>query len=70
MSKNTIIVGTTKGPVKGIRKTSILGTDFYRFRGIPYAKAPIGELRFKVLVWIIVKYLKNNLNICQGSPTS
>lgn len=57
MSKNTIIVKTTQGLVKGIRKTSILGKYFYRFRGIPYAKAPIGDLRFKVVVTINEKYL-------------
>lgn len=48
MSEKTIIVQTTKGPVKGIVKTSIVGEDYYRFRGIPYAKPPVGELRFKV----------------------
>lgn len=48
MSENTIIVQTTKGPVKGISKTSIVGENYYRFRGIPYASAPVGELRFKV----------------------
>lgn len=48
MSENTIIVQTTKGPVKGISKTSIVGEDYYRFRGIPYAQPPVGDLRFKV----------------------
>lgn len=50
MSENTIIVETVNGPVKGILKTSIVGESFYRFRGIPYAKPPIGDLRFKVSV--------------------
>lgn len=48
MSENKIIVQTTKGPVKGVVKTSIVGENYYRFRGIPYAKPPVGDLRFKV----------------------
>lgn len=48
MSENTAIVNTANGPVKGILKTSIVGEDYYRFRGIPYAKPPVGDLRFKV----------------------
>lgn len=43
------IVETNTGQIRGIRKTSMLKkTDFYSFKGIPYAKAPIGHLRFKV----------------------
>lgn len=49
-TKSTIIVETAKGPVKGVLKTSCVGETFYRFRGIPYAKAPVGDLRFKVSV--------------------
>ncbi|XP_037041077.1 esterase B1-like [Bradysia coprophila] len=47
MSENTKIVQTTKGPVKGILKTSTVGEEYYRFRGIPYARPPVGDLRFK-----------------------
>lgn len=42
-------VETKSGQIRGIRKTSMLkNTDFYSFRGIPYGKPPIGDLRFKV----------------------
>lgn len=42
-------VNTKLGQIRGIRKTSLLKqTDFYSFKGIPYAKSPTGELRFKV----------------------
>lgn len=43
------IVETKNGQVRGIRKTTLLkNIPFYSFKGIPYAKPPIGELRFKV----------------------
>lgn len=42
------IVNTELGKIRGIRKVSALNTPFSAFLGIPYATAPIGELRFKV----------------------
>uniref|UniRef100_A0A1L8DM61 Carboxylic ester hydrolase n=1 Tax=Nyssomyia neivai TaxID=330878 RepID=A0A1L8DM61_9DIPT len=45
--EETIIVQTTLGPVKGIKKTSALGNDYYSFQSIPYAKPPVGDLRFR-----------------------
>ena len=41
-------VNTNYGEVKGIEKTSLLGTKYISFQGIPYAKPPIGDLRFRV----------------------
>lgn len=42
-------VNTKYGPIRGVRKTSLLKKiDFYSFKGIPYAKPPIDDLRFKV----------------------
>lgn len=42
-------VDTNNGKVRGIRKTSLIKeVNFYSFKGIPYAKSPTGELRFKV----------------------
>lgn len=45
MSLNPI-VSTSNGPVQGIQKKSSLGYDYYSFQKIPYAKPPVGELRF------------------------
>ncbi|KAL7288910.1 hypothetical protein TKK_0016877 [Trichogramma kaykai] len=45
-SKEEIAV-TKYGKVKGIKKTAIDEFDFYAFKGIPYARPPVGELRFK-----------------------
>lgn len=43
------IVKTIGGDVRGIRKTTLLkNVEFYSFKGIPYAKPPIDDLRFKV----------------------
>lgn len=43
------IVETKSGRVRGIRKQTLLNeVEYYSFKGIPYAKAPIGKLRFKV----------------------
>lgn len=44
----TLIAQTDSGPVRGVLRQGTSGTQFYSYKGIPYAKAPIGELRFKV----------------------
>lgn len=48
LSMNNIeIVETQYGPVRGVHKISCLGTDYISFQGIPYMKAPLGNLRFR-----------------------
>lgn len=43
------VVNTEHGLVRGKLNTTFLeAKPYYYFKGIPYAKAPIGELRFKV----------------------
>lgn len=44
----SIVVKTTHGPVRGSIATSRKDLKFYSFKGIPYAKPPLGKLRFKV----------------------
>nr|XP_023018918.1 juvenile hormone esterase-like [Leptinotarsa decemlineata] len=41
------VVTISEGQVRGCVKTDFDGSQFYSFLGIPYAKPPIGELRFK-----------------------
>ena len=41
-------VVTHQGLLKGTTQTSFRGKEFLAFLGIPYAKPPIGKLRFKV----------------------
>ncbi|XP_065081721.1 esterase B1-like [Ochlerotatus camptorhynchus] len=41
------IVATRYGPIRGIQKTAATGVDYFSFQRIPYAKPPVGALRFK-----------------------
>jgi carboxylesterase type B len=42
------IVSVEHGKLQGKISTNICNENFLSFLGIPYAKPPIGELRFKV----------------------
>lgn len=42
------LVIVEQGVLKGTIGTDYDNNKFYKFLGIPYAKSPIGELRFKV----------------------
>lgn len=44
------IVHTFKGALKGLKEESISGRPFLSFYAIPYAKPPLGELRFQVYI--------------------
>ncbi|XP_037899542.1 para-nitrobenzyl esterase-like, partial [Glossina fuscipes] len=41
------IVDTLCGRVKGAKRKTIYDKFYYAFEGIPFAKPPIGELRFR-----------------------
>lgn len=44
------VINTKYGPVKGMKLLSKYdGKEFYSYKGIPYAKPPVGELRYKVV---------------------
>ncbi|XP_054283824.1 esterase B1-like [Macrosteles quadrilineatus] len=44
----TVLIETKLGTLKGRTQTSAFdGEKYYSFRGIPYGKPPVGELRFK-----------------------
>jgi hypothetical protein len=50
------------GSLKGHRLTSRKGREIFAFQGIPYAKPPVGELRFKVCseVWsVLSRYIES-----------
>lgn len=46
-SYQTEIVNTEYGPIKGDVRLSTLGRKYFNFQGVPYAKAPLGQLRFR-----------------------
>lgn len=57
------VIETDNGSIRGVRNTTLLnGVIFYSFRGIPYAKAPIADLRFKVTCSICNVLRNLNLN--------
>ncbi|KAK3858801.1 hypothetical protein Pcinc_035035 [Petrolisthes cinctipes] len=41
------VIDTTTGKVSGVKEVSTKGNPFYAYRSIPFAKPPLGELRFK-----------------------
>ena len=65
--ETTKILYTESGPVRGI-KFNKYGMDLYGFLGIPYAQPPVGKLRFKTMIGLILifrllcKLLKEDTN--------
>nr|XP_013116638.1 unnamed protein product [Stomoxys calcitrans] len=50
-SDEKVIAQTTFGKVKGVKWRSVYGhCEYFSFEGIPFAKPPVGELRFKAPV--------------------
>lgn len=48
-SASSVVVDTELGQVRGYQEfTRFENKTYYSFRGIPYAKPPLGELRFRV----------------------
>lgn len=41
---------TSLGPVKGLKQSSSYGYEYIEYRGIPYGKPPVGDLRFRVSI--------------------
>jgi carboxylesterase type B len=45
---DTVTVSVAQGCLRGREVTTVLGTTYYSFKGIPYAKPPLGYFRFRV----------------------
>lgn len=54
------IIETNNGLVRGLSQTTLINNvDYYAFKGIPYAKTPIADLRFKVRFFVNISQAKN-----------
>ena len=51
----TVIVRVTQGDLRGRKIIRKPGVQYYSFQGIPYAKPPVGNLRFQVSSCILRK---------------
>lgn len=51
--REEVVVRITTGQVKGYKIASGYNYEYYNFIGIPYAKPPVGELRFKVCIFVL-----------------
>jgi len=50
LNSNDTLGYTNYGILRGTRSISRTGRAYYQFRGVPYAAAPLDELRFEVSV--------------------
>ena len=48
MESEDIFITILQGILKGSKEKTAFGEVYYSFQGIPYGKAPVGDLRFKV----------------------
>ena len=52
----TVIVRVAQGSLRGQKVKTEAGATYYSFHAIPYAKPPVGPLRFKVsLIFLVMK---------------
>lgn len=54
-------IEVNEGKLLGTIKTNINGDQFYGFHGVPFAKPPLGNLRFKVCVTKITIWIETYL---------
>ncbi|XP_067005694.2 juvenile hormone esterase [Anabrus simplex] len=47
VSADELVVRTTQGQLRGSVMKTVEGKDIFAFRGVPFAKAPVGDLRFR-----------------------
>lgn len=44
---NYPLIHTSHGLIRGVKRRTVYGDEYYSFEKIPFAKPPLGELRFK-----------------------
>jgi carboxylesterase type B len=61
----TVIVNVAQGDLRGQKVKTETGATYYSFHAIPYAKPPVGPLRFKVsLIFLVTKTSYRCLHGC------
>lgn len=55
-AKKELLIETKNGFLRGTIERSVENFYYCAFKGVPYAKPPINELRFKVSQFIIASY--------------
>ena len=51
-----VTVNLSKGKLRGARLDYDFGQYYYAFKGIPYARPPVKELRFKVALYVNIGF--------------
>lgn len=46
-----VLIKIKQGELLGQSEISCTGKKYYSFKGVPYAKPPLGDLRFRVLFY-------------------
>lgn len=46
----TVTMKTAMGQIKGAKRMTVWNNSYYSFEGIPFAKPPLGDLRFRAPV--------------------
>jgi hypothetical protein len=64
------LVVLKQGRLKGHRLTTRKGRDIFAFQGIPYAKPPVGKLRFQVRSTGVREFLSANRRDWMGANWS
>jgi len=68
----TVVLRVTQGDLRGRKIITKSGLQYYSFQGIPYATPPVGNLRFKVSIFILCKKENQfflNLQLHSYTPT-
>lgn len=66
MNVNRVTVYVREGQLIGIVEENVHGGHYVAFRGIPYARPPVGKLRFKVssMICLVIFVAQHETPVC------